>query len=71
LTTKPNPRLVQLHPVLSALVECHGSQCGFCTAGFIMSLFALYMSHNSYPGREGVIQALVVNLCRCTGYEPI
>jgi len=71
LTTKPNPSLEQLHPVQRAMVECHGSQCGFCTPGFIMSLFALYMSHKSYPGREAVIQALGGNLCRCTGYEPI
>ncbi|WP_310735720.1 xanthine dehydrogenase small subunit [Psychromonas sp. SR45-3] len=71
LTTKVDPKLEDLHPVQRAMVECHGSQCGFCTPGFIMSLFALYMNHNQYPGKEAVIQALGGNLCRCTGYQPI
>ena len=71
LTSKANPNLDELHPVQRAMVECHGSQCGFCTPGFIMSLFALYMNHTTYPGKEAVIQALGGNLCRCTGYEPI
>jgi xanthine dehydrogenase small subunit len=71
LTTKANPSLDALHPVQRAMVECHGSQCGFCTPGFIMSLFALYMNYQSYPGKETVIQALGGNLCRCTGYQPI
>jgi xanthine dehydrogenase small subunit len=63
----------ELHPVQRALVECHGSQCGFCTPGFVMSLFALYLQHGSQgsPGREEVITALSGNLCRCTGYRPI
>lgn len=61
----------ELHPVQRALVECHGSQCGFCTPGFIMSLYALYMNEKVYPGRERVIEALGGNLCRCTGYRPI
>jgi len=59
-----------LHPVQQALVDCHGSQCGFCTPGFVMSLFALYKSA-PYPGRRGVDAALAGNLCRCTGYRPI
>lgn len=71
LTSKMNPSLEELHPVQRAMVECHGSQCGFCTPGFIMSLFALYMNHQSYPGKETVIEALGGNLCRCTGYQPI
>jgi len=71
LTNKANPSLEELHPVQRAMVECHGSQCGFCTPGFIMSLFALYMNYNSYPGKDAVIQALGGNLCRCTGYQPI
>jgi xanthine dehydrogenase small subunit len=59
-----------LHPVQQALVDCHGSQCGFCTPGFAMSLFGLYK--NSPPcGRAGIDDALSGNLCRCTGYRPI
>jgi xanthine dehydrogenase small subunit len=64
----------ELHPVQRAMVECHGSQCGFCTPGFVMSLFALYLdrdSKGSAPEREDVITALSGNLCRCTGYRPI
>jgi len=59
-----------LHPVQQALVEHHGSQCGFCTPGFVMSLFALYHSDVA-PSREAVLTALSGNLCRCTGYRPI
>ncbi|MEX1215632.1 xanthine dehydrogenase small subunit [Saccharospirillum sp.] len=59
-----------LHPVQQALVEHHGSQCGFCTPGFVMSLFALYHS-DAPPNREAVLTALSGNLCRCTGYRPI
>ena len=59
-----------LHPVQQAMVDHHGSQCGFCTPGFVMSLFALYLQE-SQPQREQVVQALAGNLCRCTGYRPI
>ena len=59
-----------LHPVQQALVDHHGSQCGFCTPGFIMSMFALYHT-NSSPNRDDVLHALSGNLCRCTGYRPI
>ena len=59
-----------LHPVQQALVDHHGSQCGFCTPGFIMSMFALYHS-NTTPNRDDVLHALSGNLCRCTGYRPI
>jgi xanthine dehydrogenase small subunit len=59
-----------LHPVQQSMVEHHGSQCGFCTPGFIMSMFALYQQPKE-PDREAVIQALSGNLCRCTGYRPI
>ncbi len=58
-----------LHPVQRAMVEQHGSQCGFCTPGIVMSLFALY--HQGVPGRKAVDDALAGNLCRCTGYRPI
>jgi xanthine dehydrogenase small subunit len=60
----------ELHPVQRAMVECHGSQCGFCTPGFVMSLYALYRT-NRNPDDEAVRHALSGNLCRCTGYRPI
>jgi len=59
-----------LHPVQQAMVDCHGSQCGFCTPGFVMSLYGLWLA-NSNPSREEIEVALQGNLCRCTGYEPI
>lgn len=59
-----------LHPVQQAMVNCHGSQCGFCTPGFVMSLFALYKTDSS-PDRTAINDALAGNLCRCTGYRPI
>jgi xanthine dehydrogenase small subunit len=59
-----------LHPVQQAMVEMHGSQCGFCTPGFVMSLFGLYKSAFR-PDRVAVDDALSGNLCRCTGYRPI
>lgn len=71
LTESAQTDPTQLHPVQRAMVECHGSQCGFCTPGFIMSLFALYMNHTKCPPREDVIAQLGGNLCRCTGYRPI
>ncbi|MGN6319900.1 xanthine dehydrogenase small subunit [Trinickia sp.] len=63
-----------LHPVQQALVDCHGSQCGFCTPGFAMSMWALYENHPAgagLPTREDIATALSGNLCRCTGYRPI
>jgi xanthine dehydrogenase small subunit len=59
-----------LHPVQQSMVDYHASQCGFCTPGFVMSLFALYL-RDPTPTREQVIEALSGNLCRCTGYRPI
>ena len=59
-----------LHPVQQAMVDCHGSQCGFCTPGFVMSLAGL-MQTNACPNRRQVNDALQGNLCRCTGYRPI
>jgi len=61
----------ELHPVQRALVECHGSQCGFCTPGFVMSLYALYEEEEAPPSRRRIDDALAGNLCRCTGYRPI
>lgn len=62
-----------LHPAQEAMVQCHGSQCGFCTPGFVMSLFAMYQNTD---GGRGITRAqaqavLSGNLCRCTGYRPI
>ena len=59
-----------LHPVQQAMVDHHASQCGFCTPGFVMSLFGLYLG-NAAPAREEVLDTLSGNLCRCTGYRPI
>ena len=59
-----------LHPIQNAMVEHHGSQCGFCTPGFIMSLYAMWME-KAEPTREEVETHLQGNLCRCTGYRPI
>ena len=68
-----------LHPVQQAMVECHGSQCGFCTPGFVMSMWSLYEKHGheqscanrTVPSRTEISNALTGNLCRCTGYRPI
>ncbi len=60
----------RLHPTQQAMVDCHGSQCGFCTPGFVMSMFA-YRKNHAEPERESIIEALGGNLCRCTGYRPI
>jgi xanthine dehydrogenase small subunit len=60
----------ELHPVQRALVEHHGSQCGYCTPGFVMALFALYHERRK-PDRARVVEAIAGNLCRCTGYRPI
>ncbi len=63
----------ELHPAQEAMVQCHGSQCGFCTPGFVMSLFGMYQNTQ---GGQGIDRAqaqadLSGNLCRCTGYRPI
>jgi len=60
----------RLHPVQQAMVDAHGSQCGFCTPGFVMSLFALF-HERAQPNRDEINDALAGNLCRCTGYGPI
>ena len=59
-----------LHPVQQAMVDFHGSQCGFCTPGIVMSLYGLWM-RSPEPTTRAVEQALQGNLCRCTGYAPI
>ena len=63
-----------LHPAQEAMVACHGSQCGFCTPGFVMSLFGMYenrVCRGESITREVAQQDLSGNLCRCTGYRPI
>ena len=63
-----------LHPVQQAMVDCHGSQCGFCTPGFVMSLWSTYEHHQAggtQPTRQQLADDLSGNLCRCTGYRPI
>ena len=68
-----------LHPAQQAMVATHGSQCGFCTPGFVMSLAACYARHvgehpqaeTSPPSRAQLADDLSGNLCRCTGYRPI
>ena len=59
-----------LHPVQKAMVDYHGSQCGFCTPGFVMSLFAMQKNYSSYS-EENIKDSISGNLCRCTGYRPI
>lgn len=60
----------ELHSVQKAMADCHGSQCGFCTPGFVMSLFALQKNSNGADTQQAQ-EALAGNLCRCTGYRPI
>ena len=63
-----------LSPVQQALRDCHGSQCGFCTPGFVSSLQACYERHSAAgtrPTRQQLADDLAGNLCRCTGYRPI
>jgi len=60
-----------LHPVQEVMAREHGSQCGFCTPGIVMSLFAHYHACNGATTRDKINDALAGNLCRCTGYRPI
>ena len=60
----------KLHPIQKEMVDCFGSQCGFCTPGIVMSLAGMVQT-NACPSREQVNDALSGNLCRCTGYKPI
>ncbi len=73
--TKPLVRAAgRLHPAQEAMVQCHGSQCGFCTPGFVMSLFAMYQNRigqGESITRADAVYDLSGNLCRCTGYRPI
>ncbi|MEZ5645164.1 MAG: xanthine dehydrogenase small subunit [Burkholderiaceae bacterium] len=82
--TGPDQTAPALHPCQEAMVQCHGSQCGFCTPGFVMSLFGMYQTHIAprggpaahVPSGQGITREqaqadLSGNLCRCTGYRPI
>ncbi|XP_074858018.1 aldehyde oxidase 2-like isoform X2 [Carettochelys insculpta] len=60
----------RVHPIQERLAKCHGSQCGFCTPGMVMSMYALLRNHPE-PSMEQITAALDGNLCRCTGYRPI
>ncbi len=60
-----------LHAVQQAMVDCHGSQCGFCTPGFVMSIFAMVKTYPACPSDDELNDILAGNLCRCTGYAPI
>ncbi len=70
ITVEDLARGDDLHPVQEALVEEHGSQCGFCTPGFVMMLFAAW-HEGAGSGRQAIDDQLAGNLCRCTGYVPI
>lgn len=60
----------ELHPVMEALSEAHGLQCGFCTPGFVIRIVSL-LDENPQPTREEIVRELSGNLCRCTGYQGI
>jgi len=60
----------QLHPIQQTFIEKFASQCGFCTPGFEMSLYALY-KENPNPSEQEILEAIEGNLCRCTGYHSI
>lgn len=79
-----HPERALLHPAQQAMVECHGSQCGFCTPGFVMSLACVYENNRMQTSQEvasqndtkqlnydEVVASISGNLCRCTGYRPI
>jgi len=59
-----------LHPVQQAMVNYHGSQCGFCTPGFVMSLFSMFKNYSKFKNNL-IKDSIAGNLCRCTGYQPI
>ncbi|XP_071320852.1 aldehyde oxidase 6 isoform X2 [Trachinotus anak] len=60
----------RIHPVQERIAKAHGSQCGFCTPGMVMSMYTL-LRNKPQPTMEDITQALAGNLCRCTGYRPI
>lgn len=66
----PDSKHSSLHPVQQAMVDCNGTQCGYCTPGFVMSVFALQKQEGN-SSRTSIEDALTGNLCRCTGYRSI
>ncbi|KAI2526375.1 AOX1 isoform 2, partial [Pan troglodytes] len=60
----------RIHPVQERIAKCHGTQCGFCTPGMVMSIYTLLRNHPE-PTLDQLTDALGGNLCRCTGYRPI
>jgi carbon-monoxide dehydrogenase small subunit len=66
----PEPTAESLHPLQASFREAHGLQCGFCTAGFIMTVLA-FLEENKNPSEQEIRQAISGNLCRCTGYQHI
>ncbi|MFC6379924.1 xanthine dehydrogenase small subunit [Psychrobacter glacincola] len=75
-----HPDRALLHPAQQAMVDCHGSQCGFCTPGFVMTLASTYENHRQQVAKgtitddlsyDDIVAAIGGNLCRCTGYRPI
>ncbi|MBP7956408.1 MAG: 2Fe-2S iron-sulfur cluster binding domain-containing protein, partial [Psychrobacter sp.] len=75
-----HPDRALLHPAQQAMVDCHGSQCGFCTPGFVMTLASTYENHRLQTAAgsasddlsyDDIVAAISGNLCRCTGYRPI
>lgn len=60
----------RIHPVQERLAKCHGTQCGFCSPGMVMSIYTLLRNHPE-PNNDQIMEALAGNLCRCTGYRPI
>ncbi|XP_063285940.1 aldehyde oxidase 1-like [Pelobates fuscus] len=69
-TTEGIGNSARLHPVQERIAKAHGSQCGFCTPGMVMSMYALLRNHPE-PTMDQIMDALSGNLCRCTGYRPI
>ena len=70
LVTVENLSNSKLHPVQQSMVDNHGSQCGFCTPGFVMSMFGMYKDKVK-PSNQNIDEYLAGNLCRCTGYNSI
>lgn len=75
-----HPDRALLHPAQQAMVDCHGSQCGFCTPGFVMTLASTYENHRLQVSKgtitddlsyDDIVASIGGNLCRCTGYRPI
>uniref|UniRef100_A0A8C4TDW8 [2Fe-2S]-binding domain-containing protein n=1 Tax=Erpetoichthys calabaricus TaxID=27687 RepID=A0A8C4TDW8_ERPCA len=60
----------RIHPIQERIAKAHGSQCGFCTPGIVMSMYTL-LRNNTLPTMEEIEEAFQGNLCRCTGYRPI